>query len=94
MAAKSVPARELDTLHQRIGDAIVDLRARVRRQTTPGPRPDEVFRAASEALRGLGISPGVVAGLGAALLAVAGVTAALHRRRPGTDRSHPGAETL
>ena len=81
MAAKSVPARELDELHQRIGDAIAELRTRVRRQATPGPRPDEVLRAASDALRGLGISPSVVAGVGAALLAVAGVAAALRARR-------------
>lgn len=82
MAAEPVSPRELDRLHQRISDAAAELRARMRRQATPGLRlPDDVVRATSEALRGLRASPSVVAGVGAALLAVAGVAAALLARR-------------
>lgn len=83
MAAEPVPARELDDLHRRIGDAVVELRARLGRALSSAPRPDKTMAAATDVLRGLRVSPAVLTGLGAALLAVAGVTAALlARRRP------------
>jgi hypothetical protein len=83
VAAEPVPARELDDLHRRIGDAAAELRARLRRSVSSAPRPDEAMTAATDVLRGLRVPPAVLAGLGAALLTVAGVTAALlARRRP------------
>lgn len=91
MAARPVPGQELAVLHERIGRTVAEVRFRARRQSATGARapvgtrthevgpriPDDLIRAAADALRNLRVAPRLAVGVGAALALVAGIAAVL-----------------
>jgi hypothetical protein len=82
VAAEPVSSRELGELHERISAGLAELRGRLRRQTAAAPRlPEDVAKAAADVLRSFRASSSLAAGIGVALLAVAGAAAAVMARR-------------
>jgi len=80
VAEEPVPGQELallPLLHDRISRAVAELRVRARRPRSDPRAPGELMKAAEEALRALRAEPALAAGIGVALLVVAGVAAAL-----------------
>ncbi len=76
MGAQPLSPRELEALHDRIAKDVAELRSRLRRRPAPPPRPsDDLVKAAVEMAHRLRAAPGLAAGVGVALMAVAGALA-------------------
>ena len=80
MAEEPVSSRELAALHERISGSVTVLRRLVRVPLATKAGSDEVAWTALDIFRSLRAVPGLAAGMGVALLVVAGVVAALAAR--------------